>query len=309
MRFWHRVRRLLIRSRRPTTLVQRYVSDELSHFVGNKTKSQTEDEQYDVLVNKILNPGWLTYPPHDPTKPRSVALNLSKPISTDDLIGYQVVCFCDIPEFDLAIHTNKYGRFGLSFKKEFLIDRGACPVFYVAKESPIPEREIFGLEDFKPRIDEAMKLGWLKRELYFDTSARALLDILAALDAICCNEDERYFKGASADVFKERLGVLLGLSNGQVASVEAIIKGQQAAKTVRMSTNFLINYIFTNMKCFDAKRQPHDAENYYMEREWRIGNNVKFSLGDVARVFLPQRYAKRFREDLPAYTGQISFMN
>ena len=50
------------------TPAQGYVSRELSHFVGNTTKGQTEGEQYDVLVNKILKTGLLTYPPHDPTK-------------------------------------------------------------------------------------------------------------------------------------------------------------------------------------------------------------------------------------------------
>jgi len=45
-----------------------------------------------------------------------------------------------------------------------------------------------------------------------------------------------------------------------------------------------------------------------MEREWRIGNPVNFQLENVARVFLPGNYAKRFREDLPAYFGQIGFV-
>src|SRR5215471_1936819 len=112
------------------TSMQRYVSEELSHFVGSKGK--TNEEQYDILVNKILKSGWLTYPPHDPTKPRGVSFDLSKPISTDELIKYQTVCFCDIPEPDLALHVNKYGKFGLAFAKQFLIEKGACPVFYVA---------------------------------------------------------------------------------------------------------------------------------------------------------------------------------
>jgi hypothetical protein len=82
------------------------------------------------------------------------------------------------------------------------------------------------------------------------------------------------------------------LSKEQITSAEAIVKGNPTAiKTVRMCTDFLINYVFTNMKCFDAKRQFHDPENYYMEREWRIGNNVEFNLENVARVFFPSSYA------------------
>jgi hypothetical protein len=113
---------------------QRYVSNELSHFVG---KGKSEEEQYDLLVYKILKTGWLTYPPHDPSRPRSLSVDFSKPISTDEALRYEVVCFCDIPELDLAIHVRKYSRFGLAFKKEFLIAKGACPVFYLANESPV----------------------------------------------------------------------------------------------------------------------------------------------------------------------------
>ena len=60
-----------------------------------------------------------------------------------------------------------------------------------------------------------------------------------------------YFLGTSDDEFKERLGVLSGLSKAQIAVAEATIKGNAVATdTVRMCANFLINYVFTNMKCF-----------------------------------------------------------
>lgn len=287
---------------------QRYVSPELSHFVGSKSKS--DEQQYDILVNKILKPGQLTYPPHDPTLPRTAKLDLSKPISTDDLIKYQVVCFCDIPESELAIHVRKYGKFGLAFRKEFLVGKGASPVFYIANEAPVPATEVFCPDDFRDRVEEARKLGPLNKALYFDTSARGLFDLLAALDAIFCKEDERYIKGISADECKKRLAVLMGLTNEQIASAEAIVKGNsQSAKTIKMCIDFLINGVFTNMKCFNATKSFHDSDNYYMEREWRIGDNVKFDLDDVIRVFLPSSYAKRFRMELPTYTGQLSFVD
>ncbi|HUL01276.1 MAG TPA: hypothetical protein VLX29_10555, partial [Nitrospirota bacterium] len=86
------------------TKSQRYISDELSHFVG---KGKLESEQYDILVNKILKTGWLTYPPHDITRPRGLSLDFSSPISEDKALKYEVVCFCDIPDSDLAIHVSK----------------------------------------------------------------------------------------------------------------------------------------------------------------------------------------------------------
>jgi hypothetical protein len=42
-------------------IAQRYVSVELSHFVG---RGRSEPDQYDLLVNHILKPGRLTHPPH-----------------------------------------------------------------------------------------------------------------------------------------------------------------------------------------------------------------------------------------------------
>src|ERR1700730_8093442 len=124
--------------------VQRYVSSELSHFVG---KDKPEQEQYQLLVY-ILKTGWLLHKPFDPTQPRTARLDFSRPISADKTIDYEVVCFCDIPSSDLAIHVRKYSKFGLAFKKEFLIEKGACPVFYVANEGPIPAQQLFSPGDF-----------------------------------------------------------------------------------------------------------------------------------------------------------------
>lgn len=289
------------------THVQRYVSRELSHFVG---RGKAEPEQYDMLVNRILKSGWLTHFPHDLGMPRQVSLDLSKPISTDEAIKYQVVCFCDIPEPDLSIHVGKYSKFGLAFTKEFLIDRGACPVFYVANESPVPATEVFAPDDLLDRVKSARAKGVVDRALYFDTSVRVCFDLLAAIEALCCEDNERYFKGFPAAEFKKRLCQLLNLSDAQIASAEASLKGNnQATKSVRMCADFLMNYVFTYIKCFNSKLKMEDDANYYMEREWRVAGNIQFSLDDVHRVFLPSTYAKKFRADLPSYVGQLSFVD
>jgi hypothetical protein len=285
---------------------QRYVSSELSHFVG---RGQPEEDQFKLLL-QILKTGWLTYAPHDPRLPRTASLDLSRPISTDDVIKYQVICFCDIPDTDLAIHVGKYSKFGLALKKEFLIERGASPVSYIANESPVSVRELFRPGDFADRIDAAKKRGFADRALYFDTSVRAIIDLLAALDAMCHDDGQRYFKGPSDAEFKNRFSQLVGLSKDQVDSVERALRGNdQAGRTVRQLTDFLLNYVFTVMKCFDAKRSFEDEANYYMEREWRIGANLNFALTDVSRVFFPAKYAAKLRADLPDYFGQITFID
>ena len=263
---------------------QRYVSNELTHFVG---RGKNQDEQYDILVNKILRPGWLTYPPHNPNRPRSLALDFSQPISTDQALRYEVVCFCDIPETDLAIHVRKYSRFGLAFKKEFLIVKGACPVFYVANESPTSVTELWPPGNFMTeQVETARRRGFIDRALLFSVSARQILDIFAALDAISNDEAQRYFQGGGAlppNECKSRLRALFDLSDEQVSAIEQALRGnQQAARTIAS----LVNEVFSFIKCFEAMRPFEDEANYYMEREWRIANNVSFKLDDVSRVFL-----------------------
>jgi hypothetical protein len=110
--------------------LQRYVSNELSHFVG---RCQPEEDQYQLLL-RILRAGLLMHKPFNLAQQRTLRFNFSQP----DEITDDVICFCDIPTSDLAIHVRKYSKFGLAFKKEFLIDKGACPVFYVANESLVP---------------------------------------------------------------------------------------------------------------------------------------------------------------------------
>lgn len=49
------------------------------------------------------------------------------------------VCFCDIPNESLGIHTNKYSKFGMGFEKEFIAEQGAHPVMYVPQNYSIVE--------------------------------------------------------------------------------------------------------------------------------------------------------------------------
>jgi hypothetical protein len=287
---------------------QRYVSDELCHFVG---RGKSEEEQYEILVNKILKTGWITHGPHhDPTKARTASFDLSKPISTDEAIRYQVVCFCDIPIEDLTIHTSKYSRFGLAFDKKFLITRGACPVFYIANESPVPATKVFSPDDFLQRIKEATEKGAVDRALYFDTSFRAIVDLLVSLETVSSGGADAYVSGLSMSDCRSRLRSLLGLSDVQLNSLQKTLTGnQQFVSTIRMCQDFLFNYVFTYFKCFNAIRDLEDKENYYMEREWRIANNVQFTLRHVIRVFYPSRFDARFKADLPSYTGEVTFLD
>jgi Putative abortive phage resistance protein AbiGi, antitoxin len=120
---------------------QRYVSPELTHFVGKRLSEDQQDQQYSLLVNDILKAGWLMHPSFDrPPKEGLSGSPLVGGTPTPDVDDTEAaywrgICFCDIPVTDLEIHMNKYSRFGLSFLKHFLVDQGANPVLYVAKNS------------------------------------------------------------------------------------------------------------------------------------------------------------------------------
>lgn len=113
---------------------QRYISNELTHLVGNKS---VEDLEFQYLkLCKILNDSILTSASGKPEESEGlsgVTIKYGK-ISRNEMFESKVVCFCDIPVDDLKIHIQKYGYFGLSFRKEFIASKGGAPVFYMPKQ-------------------------------------------------------------------------------------------------------------------------------------------------------------------------------
>lgn len=109
-------------------------------------QKQRFEEQYGILL-KIIHEKCISSPPHLPRRlsegskydqtysPKRI--NGTNKFSSRDMIVPNIVCFCDIPLGDLGIHINKYSPFGLSFKKSFLIERGANPILYVDINSAI----------------------------------------------------------------------------------------------------------------------------------------------------------------------------
>ncbi len=108
-------------------MVQRYVSSELTHFVGRSLP--TAEEQYRLLTEILVSGQLGTLPDGSFQVHAKGALHPG----TNEMVAYPKVCFCDIPAPDLPLHMEKYGRFGLAFKKAFLVPKGARPVFYVPR--------------------------------------------------------------------------------------------------------------------------------------------------------------------------------
>ena len=73
--------------------MQRYVSKELTHFVGKSLKS--DEDRYNLLV-KIIRNGWLTYPPHIEDTHHTVKVDLISRISDNEMYNPEIICFCDI---------------------------------------------------------------------------------------------------------------------------------------------------------------------------------------------------------------------
>ena len=116
-------------------VLQRYVSNELTHFVGGNER--TDDERYRLLV-EILKSGLLRSSKYSPTRPAGYSrldTDVTKALSSNEVYHGTYVCFCDIPVADLEIHIRKYSGFGLSFSKDFLARQGASPIFYIAQNS------------------------------------------------------------------------------------------------------------------------------------------------------------------------------
>ena len=235
--------------------IQRYVSPELTHFVGKRLLS--EDQRYSLLVNDILKGGCLMYSPID-DRPCTEGLSgiplvggTREPDDDTEAAYSQVVCFCDIPVTDLEIHMKKYSRFGLSFLKPFLVSKGANPVLYVATNSPA----------LSFRLPESSRdEPWPRRR-----------------------------------VFKENY-----------ESFEDYRRNMRGTFPLNLEF-FLDILVFSFIKYFDDSTSDEDEVNVYMEREWRVWGDVNFALADVHRVFMPERYAERFRADLPNYNGQLTF--
>lgn len=257
------------------TLPQRYVSQKLTHFVGRSLGC--DDQRYELLA-KVLCEKWLTHPPHDRSKPGSFSIQGTGNFSRGEMYHPGVVCFCDIPLADLAIHMRKYSRFGLSFRRSFLVERGATPVFYIGADSPAQ----IMLHSVLPS-----DLGLPAR----GPRAECLDTLLGQLHKLHCTLLQR------------------AVANRRETDPERRIP-QDVERDIRTLFDLhteLSYQVLSFGKAFHAQKPLDDGENYYMEREWRILGNLQFTIGDVHRVWLPQAYSRDLRRDVPEYYGQVTF--
>ena len=271
---------------------QRYVSDELTHFVG---KGMDPSAQYALLL-KIIKSGWLTHPPHKPMMSGGTGIHQGRKLSENEMYSPNVVCFCDIPVADMALHVGKYSPFGLSFSKGFIAANGGSPVHYVSKSSRVKvEKDVKDQLALMDVLSLGMRLGV---NVMIDSTPE---DMPAAL----YNDVERgqYFD-KMVNEFHEILGPLF------TRLYEMPAEGNPLERNLRIGAlhHFVTEQLFAYLKFFDHTLPDDHPENYYLEREWRIVGNLKFNIEDIRRVFMPKEYAERFRADCPKYCGQLTFV-
>ncbi|NQT89184.1 hypothetical protein HQ560_20610 [bacterium] len=248
---------------------QRYVSRELTHFVGRE--EQSDAERYALLV-EILQGGQLRSSPTDRSRAQRIILE-DAPLSENKLRISPLVCFCDIPVCDLSIHMGKYGTFGLSFLKSYLVPKGATPVFYIATAAGVGDPSGVPNPPELAKALEAADCGHIKNRGQLLDGAFGQ----KALDAL------RELTGRDSPLTEEQKEALDQLHSALVFEVRAF------------------------MKFFDHEKADADDESFYMEREWRVPGVVDFKLTDVHRVILPKKYAPRLRDEVGEFAGQVTY--
>lgn len=266
-----------------------YTSNLLCHFVGRSKVN--DDERFELLITII--------------KGRKLIANLSNPNNPESLFpnGYQCehvgevfekcdcVCFCDIPNEALAIHTNKYSKFGLGFEKTFIAKQGAHPVMYVPENYDIMER---GDDSNKgktctPRDPKKYYPFLLKLTTY-------LLPLME-IGYIGTNQNQTMRMIKQFGLYDH-----LNLFDNDIQKMFLSQQYHSLVFSLMMGITNQMAYV----KLFDATLPDDHPDNYYMEREWRSLNNIDFSINDIKTIYLPtESYKYRFMEEFPEYNGNF----
>lgn len=295
--------------------LQRYISNELIHFVGRdeqfKEDKQYEDRQYKTLMD-ILKPNedrrnclaHYSYNPETgeklpdrvPTLQGNIRIDPNGTMCKNSMYQLQKICFCDIPIADIYIHTKKYSRFGLSFHKNFIVEKGGHPILYMPRHSKIRSGERDISEDLK---NEKRNKGYLD-DISTHIDAYQQFNKMVPLCVKFFQELEK--TSPDPELVKRFLDV-----SGRELTKEDMDK--EWAKLVESISGFLHFHLFYNVKFYNHALPVTDLENYYFEREWCINGWLWFEMKDVRTIIIPRRYAPRFWNEVSGYDGQLILLD
>jgi hypothetical protein len=247
-------------------LEQGYISKELTHFVGKKIPNH--DDRYQLLLN-ILKSGELK-PSQFPVNIPCIVTTPSGRISDNELFTPYMVCFCDIPFEHLSIHIKKYGPFGLSFDKDFIVKNGGRPVQYI------------------PRIATAKdKDGIITMAEYFDENVPEFARLFHLLIY-------------NPNVFRTLQ------SNYTAINTPLQLSSPPDYDLLSQLDDLLLFHLFAYLKFYDHTLKDADPNNYYFEREWRVASRkVQFNLDDIKHIIIPTEYVACFSQDWPQFTEKL----
>ena len=241
---------------------QRYISPDLTHFVGRVLR--TDAERY-AKFKRILRTRLLKAHPRlkgfRPAK-RILLKDSGVGLSSNQACVLPVVCFCDIPLCDLPLHMTKYGGFGVAFERKFLADLGAVPVIYIP---------------FRGRPASLPYEGYGRGRV--------------ASQAVCFDE---FWK-------------VLNRIETSLSKVDKQGADRPLSQDIRKMTTFLQMHVAANLKFFNHELADNDPDNFYLEREWRVGQDVHFELNNVMRILIPDRWHEQFRRDFASFDGEVVF--
>lgn len=264
--------------------MNQYTSNLLCHFVG---RSKATDEEKFQLLLLIIRGQRLIANLASPDKPSSEFHSGYQCENVGEVFGKcDCVCFCDIPDEALEIHTSKYSKFGMGFEKQFIASQGAHPVMYVPVNYPIAERSAKSIIDKTPNRYFPQLLLETTNTLPLSIFTLGMTDLNAAKE------------------------VLYSVGGGGMENTFDI-----QIRDDFFSRNFIPHYyaiisavgtLMAYVKLFDATLPDDHIDNYYMEREWRSLNNISFSLNNIKTIYLPStEFKERFLNEFPEYTGRI----
>ncbi len=286
-------------------------SEVLWHFTGGPLWNQKKNTQYkspklpgdaykillEIIESKNLRIGGyhelikVTVPKQIrfDSRTRKVITSLNV---THELKTSPVCCVADIPENGLKIHSNRYGKFAIGFKRNSIVKAGFNPVFYTFDTQSIARSYLQAnsllssfdsgtiqqaIESIKDEIqsDYQNKLEDLRNDLQNDDDLQE-----------CPHCHKEIESNSSIESGMDRAGPEIDFDETDI---------EQAFTDVDdLFSNGLteLKHLMSYVKTFSDS----EFNTIYAEREWRSLSQFRFTWADIDSIVLPKKggYAHRF---------------
>jgi hypothetical protein len=111
-------------------MINPYTSRVLYHLVGRRFP-RDEKENYETLRKILKSMELRTNKVADKFGGITLQIDPNRGCIDGEPIAQTITCFCDIPFESLALHTSKYGRFGVGVDRKMVAEWGGRPVTYI----------------------------------------------------------------------------------------------------------------------------------------------------------------------------------